>query len=228
MSDSTGWIVLIGMFVAAAFFAFWNARLRRSAQQRLATLGFAPCPGEEAALASAWRDLCAAVGSERTVRIEGCLRKPAGWGMVHAFDVHDETHDGSSQSGRAHVGASWPAYLLDLREPAALHSAPVALYFAKSESRIWREILRNLTGLSETGAQLERGGHPWSAQIFAAFGRTPGKLDEIVPPAVQQELARAAEHGFLSVHLANGKAAFSVLPARRDVDREWTFLSRWC
>jgi hypothetical protein len=64
--------------------------------------------------------------------------------------------------------------------------------------------------------------------VIAAHGAAPAKLDEVVPPAVQQKISQAAEHGFYAVHLANGKAAFSVLPGARNVDREWAYLSQWC
>jgi hypothetical protein len=228
MSDTTGGLVLIGIFALAAVFAIWNGRLRASAARRLVALGFEPCAGDEPALAATWSALGAAVGASATVRITGAQRRTAGWGLCHQFDVHDQTQREGRHGESAHVDSSWPAYLLDLRDAEALHGAPVVLYVLKSESQVFRELLRNLVRLSAQGPELERARHPWSRQIFAAFGREHAKLDEVVPPAVQQRIALAAEHGFYAVQLANGKAAFSVLPGRRDVDREWAYLSRWC
>jgi hypothetical protein len=228
MSDTTGALVLGGIFALAAIFALWNWSLRRRAAQRLRALGFAPCEGEERALGLAWMALAAAVGVRASVRVTSPVRRAAGWGMLHHFDLHDETPGRAASDERGHVDPSWPVYLLDLRDAAAVHSAPVVLYLAQSESRLFREMLRGLIGLSEPGAELERSPHAWAKHVVTAHGAASGKLDAVVPPGVQQKLARAAEHGFFSVHLAGGKAAFSVLPGKRDVDREWAYLSEWC
>jgi len=61
----------------------------------------------------------------------------------------------------------------------------------------------------------------------AAYGESSGKLDERMPAAVQEKLARAAAHGFFIVHLGGGKAGFAVLPNHRDVDRELAYLAEW-
>lgn len=228
MSDSTGFLVLFGMFACAGSFALWNARLRSQARRRLALLGFAPCPGEEAALAAACRELAAATGAERELSVSGCTRRAAGWGMLHHFDVQDLTHSRDRGDDRTHVPASWSVYLLDLREPAAFHSAPVALYLLNGSSDLLRRLLRSLIAHDAPGVELELTPHPARSGILAAFGREAGKLDASVPPAVQEKLALAAGYGFFGVRLAHGKAAFSVLPGRRDVDREWAYLSQWC
>jgi hypothetical protein len=227
MSDATGFLVLFGVFASAGVFAIWNARLRSSARRRLAALGFEPCPGEEPALAAAWRELAAARGAPRDVHISGCTRRAAGWGMIHHFEVTDATPDDGARD-RAHVPASWNAYLLDLRDPAAIHGAPLALYLLSGGSGWLRQLLRSLIALDAPGVELELGPHPWCSAIVAAFGAAPGKLDGLLPPAAQEKLARAAEHGFFCVKLANGKAAFELLGGRRDVEREWAYLSQWC
>jgi hypothetical protein len=228
MSNMTGASVLTWIFALAALFALWNWRLRASATRRLLALGFETCPGEEAALAATLSALCAATGTRMQVRVTSALRRTAGAGALHHFDVHDETPRDTAHSDRGHVSPSWPAYLLDLRDASTLHRAPVAIHLAKSDSRVFREVLRNLISLSERGAELERSPHAWSANVIAAYGAVPAKIDDVVPPALQEKIVRAAEHGFDAVHLANGKAAFCVLPGKRDVEREWAYLSQWC
>jgi hypothetical protein len=227
MSETTGALVLGGIFAMAAIFALWNGWLRKNVTQRLVALGFAPCSGEERSLAVAWRALAAACGTQTDVRITSPVRRAAGWGLIHHFDVHEATQrDADPDRGR--VDPSWPAYLLDLRDAPSIHTAPVVLYVAKSDSPLFREGVRRLIGLSEQGAELEREAHPWAPHVIAAYGAAPGKLDAVVPPAVQEKLALAADHGFFSVLLARGKAAFCVLPGARNVDREWAYLSQWC
>jgi hypothetical protein len=127
----------------------------------------------------------------------------------------------------ASVGASFSVYLLDLREPASVHRAPVALWLMKPGARVLRALIRRVIELDPPGAPLEVGPRPWAEAILGAYGATPGKLDEAVPAAAQEKIARVAEHGFFQVRLAGGKAAFGVLPGRRDVEREWACLAEW-
>jgi hypothetical protein len=124
-------------------------------------------------------------------------------------------------------GAAYPAYLLDVRDPGSLFRGAVTLHVLPPGSNLLRRLLGGLIGLQTQRPRLEVGLHPWSASIVAAHGEPPGKLDERVSPAAQEKVARAAEHGFFAVHLANGKAGFAVLPNHRDVDRELAYLAEW-
>jgi hypothetical protein len=81
--------------------------------------------------------------------------------------------------------------------------------------------------VGDSRPRLELGNYPWSATIVAAHGKTAGKLDDLVPQAVQEKLARAAAHGFFIIHLGNGKAAFAALENHRDVDVQLAYLEEW-
>lgn len=222
-----GIVALAAVFALGALSFVWNARLRRGATRRLAALGFEPCDSEQPALQIAWRALVGATGRPRDLRVTSCTRRAAAWGMLHHFDVSDETHANDASQDRVHVGTAYSAYLLDLRDPATVHRGPVTLYVLPPGAAVMRALIRGVIAADAPGARLETSDQPWTRSILAAYGVTPGKLDDVVPPAIQEKLARAADHGFLRIHLADGKAGFEVLPARRNVDAEWTYLSEW-
>ena len=48
-----------------------------------------------------------------------------------------------------------------------------------------------------------------------------------MPTAVQEKLARAPAHGFFTIHLGNGKAAFAALSNHLDVDLQVAYLAEW-
>ncbi len=183
--DIGAW-VLIGLFALAAFCALWNTRVRRSATRRLAALGFERCDSEQPALESAWRALACATGRPRDLRIGNCRRRPAAWGMLHDFDVHDATHGNDRGRDRVHVGAAYSAYLLDLRDPESVHRGPVTLYVLEPDAAVLRALIRGVIAAGEPGAPLETSSQPWTRSILAAFGSTAGKLDDVIPPAIQE------------------------------------------
>jgi hypothetical protein len=225
---STGLFVLIGIFVMAAGFALWNARLRRGVEQRLRALGFEPCAADAPMLERAWR---AFEGDperapEREIRVGRCLRRAAGWGLLHHFQVSERVL--GPELGEPSAPSLLPAYLLDLREPDAVARAPVTLYLLPPGNRLARALIEKTIGLAAPGRKLELAGHPATESILAAYGPAPGKLDDVMPAGVQQRLARAAAHGFLCVHLGGGKAGFAVLPNHRDVDAQLAYLAEWC
>ncbi len=226
MTTLTGIWVLLGVFALGGAFALWNARLRGAVARRLEASGFEPCDAEPAALARAWQALVAATGRRRDVKVGRCHRRAAGWGMLYHVDLLDVTHQDDSRE-RVTVGAAFSAYLLDVRDPDTLHRAPVTLLCVPGRSKLLNALLRRVCELEPPGASLEIGDHPWVAELLGAYGAAPGKLDEVVPPGVQQRLARAGAHGFFRVCLAEGKLAFAVLPGRRDVDRELAYLAEW-
>jgi hypothetical protein len=114
-----------------------------------------------------------------------------------------------------------------VRDPDSLFRGAVTVYALPPGSRLLRKLLGGLIGLQTQRPRLQVGVHPWSASIVAAHGEPPGKLDDRISPAAQEKIARAAEHGFFAVHLANGKAGFAVLPNHRDVDRQLAYLAEW-
>jgi hypothetical protein len=60
-----------------------------------------------------------------------------------------------------------------------------------------------------------------------ASSTAAGALDDLMPAAVQEKLARATAHGFFIVHVGNGKAAFAALSNHRDVDLQIAYLAEW-
>lgn len=224
---STGTFVLIGVFVLAAGCMLWNWLRQRSIDTRLAALGFEPCEAEAPALLGAWRELAAAGGGAREgeLRVGACLRRPAGWGMLHRFQVNEGKP--GPDHGEPRVGANYAAYLIDLRDPETLCRRPVTLFVLPPGSSVLRGLVRKVIEIDPPGRPLEIGEHPFARSILAAFGASEGKLDDCVPLAVQEKLARAAEHGFFQLHLGSGKAGFAVLPGHKDVDAELRYLGEW-
>lgn len=225
---STGALAFIGIFALAAFCALWNLRHRRGVERRLLALGFERCDADAPALERAWQALARAHGAhaEHEICVGRCLRRAAGWGLLHRFDVTERTP--GPERGEPSVGAHFPAYLLDLREPDGVARAPVTLYLLSSGNRLARALIEKTIELAPPGQKLELTRHPGSESILSAYGSKSGKLDDVMPAAVQQRLARAAAQGFLSVHLAAGKAGFAVNPGHRDIDAQLAYLTEWC
>jgi hypothetical protein len=221
-----GVLALIGVFALAAVCALWNWRHRRSIERRLAALGFEPCDAEAPALEAAWRAL-GACNEEHELRLVHCRRRAAGWGMLHHFTVRERPIDDSPGRETANPGSSYPAYLLDVRDPTSLSRGAVTLHVLAPGSQLMRRLIASVIDLAAPGSRLEVGPHPWSAAILAAYGEIPGKLDERMPAAVQEKLARACENGFFVVHLRGGKLGFAVLPNHLDVDRQLAYLAEW-
>jgi hypothetical protein len=147
--------------------------------------------------------------------------------MLHRFTVRERRAHQRASDETANPGAPYPAYLLDVRDPDSLTRGAVTLHVLPPGSKLLRRLLAGVIDLGASRPHLEVGTHPWSASIVAAHGECAGKLDERMPAAVQQKLARAPEHGFFIAHLGGGKAGFAVLPNHRDVDRELAYLAEW-
>jgi hypothetical protein len=90
-----------------------------------------------------------------------------------------------------------------------------------------RRLLAGAVGLSDARPRLELGDHPWRETIVAAHGDVVGRLDDAMPEAMQDRLARAAAHGFFTIHVGGGKVALAANPAHRDVDAQTTYLNSW-
>lgn len=224
----TGVLALVAIFALAAACALWNALHRRGIERRLLALGFEPCPADAPQIERAWQALARVHGAhvDHEIAISRCLRRAAGWGLIHRFEVSEKALGHETDEPR--VGARFPAYLLDLRDPGSIARGPVTLYLLPAGNRLARALIEKTIELDPPGRKLELGRHPGAASILAAYGSTEGKLDDLVPAAAQERLARAAAHGFLSVHLADGKAGFEVLSSHRDVDAELAYLAEWC
>ena len=219
-----GLLALIGVFTLAAVFALWTFSYRRSLGRRLAEKGFELCDAEAPALESAWRALTGCDGSTE-LRLDHCRRRGSGRGTLYHFTVRQRPVD--TDPDRNPPGASYPAYMFDVHDPAKLSRGAVTIHVLPAGSNVLRRILAGVIGLGESRPSLEVSSHPWSASIVAAHGSIAGNLDDIVPPAVQEKLTRAAAHGFFITHLGNGKAAFAALSNHRDVDLQLTYLAQW-
>jgi hypothetical protein len=219
---STGALVFVGVFVLAALAAASRVVHRRGLERRLQAAGFEACPADAPALARAWRGF----GGSGEVGVSRCLRRAAGWGLLHRFEVSEGPEQGPHDEPVP--GAHFPAYLLDVRDFDAVARGPVTLYLLPGGSSLARALIEKTIALAPPGAALELARHPGTEAILCAYGDRPGKLDERMPAAAQQRLARAAAAGFMRVQLADGKAGFAVLPGHRDVDAELAYLAEWC
>jgi hypothetical protein len=220
-----GVLALVAVFALAVVCALWNVSHRRSIERRLAAQGFEPCDADAPQLEAAWRSVTGLNGSHE-LRLVRCLRRAQGGGMLHHFTVRERPEE-STDTERANPGASYPAYMFDLPDPERVSRGPVTLHVLPSGSQVLRTMLAGTISLSASRPRLDVGSHLWSASIVTAHGGTGGRLDDLVPAAVQEKLARAAAHGFLILHIGSGKAAFAALPNHRDVDLQLGYLSEW-
>jgi hypothetical protein len=221
-----GVFALVGIFALAAICALWNFSHNRSIERGLAAQGFEPCEDQAPSLEAAWRALTGRDASHE-LRLVHCRRRGAGRGMLHHFTVRERPAQEQSTNETANPGSSYPAYMFDVRDPNSLSRGAVTLHVLPTGSEVMRKLLRGVIGLDASRPSLEVGSHPWSASIVAAHGDQGGRLDDVVPEAIQEKLARAAAHGFFVMHLGNGKAAFAALPSHRDVDVQVAYLSEW-
>lgn len=221
-----GLVAFIGIFALAAVCAVWVFLHNRSIERRLEARGFEPCDEESSSLENAWRALSASDSSQE-VRLVRCTRRGGGRSRVHHFTVRTRPVDSGGVDERPNPGASYPAYMFDLRDPASQSRGAVTLYVLPPGSTVLRKLLAGVIGLGESRPRLEVGAHPWSASIVAAHGETAGRLDDVVPASVQQKLARATDHGFFIIHMRDGKAGFATLSNHRDMDSQLTYLAEW-
>jgi hypothetical protein len=219
---STGALVFAGIFVLAALSAAWGVLHRRGIEHHLRAIGFEPCDADAPTLERAW----AGFGAAGEFHVSRCLRRAAGWGLLHRFEVNERPKQGPHDDPVP--GARFPAYLLDVRDFDAIARGPVTLYLLPGGNRLARALIEKTIALSPPGVALELTRHPGTEPILCAYGDRPGKLDERMSVAVQQRLGRAAAAGFLRVQLAAGKAGFVASPAHRDVDAELAYLAEWC
>jgi hypothetical protein len=221
-----GWLVLAGIFAAAGVFALWNFAYRQSITRQLEARGFERADADAPAVERAWRTITGATEAG-DVAIARCRRRSAGrGGWIYHFDVRERTGrrgDGDSDG----PGAAYPAYLVDLRDPQAAGPGGVTLHVLPPGSTFLRKLVAKTADLSDARPRLDIGAHSSSDAIVAAFGDAAGKLDDVVPAAAREKLARASAHGFFTIHVRGGKAAFVANPAHRDIDSQMTYLNDW-
>jgi hypothetical protein len=225
-SIDPGLLALSGIFALAGICALWGWSYARSIERRLAAQGFDPCDAEAPSLEGDWRALTGLDASQELSLVR-CRRRAAGRGALYHFTVRERPVDGRSSDDTANPGASYPAYLFNVRTPASVSRGPVTLHVLPPGSTIMRKALAGLIDIGDSRPRLEVGARPWSATIVAAHGSAGGRLDDLVPEAIQEKIARAPAHGFFIVHLANGKAGLAALPSHRDVDRQLAYLEEW-
>jgi hypothetical protein len=222
-----GALALIGIFALAAVCALWVFLHGRSIERRLAAKGFEPCDQESSSLEGAWRALTGSDSSQE-VQIIRCRRRGGGRDRIHHFTVRTRPVDSPGGiNDAATPGASYPAYMFDMREPDSASWGGVTLYVLPPGSAVLRKLLAGVIGLGESRPRLDIGSHAWGASIVAAYGDRTGRLDEFVPQSIQQKLARAADHGFFILNVRGGKAAFATLSNHRDVDSQLAYLAQW-
>jgi hypothetical protein len=216
-------IAPVAIFALAGVCALWKFSHERSIERRLAAQGFEPCDSDAPSLERTWRAVAGRDASQELSLVD-CRRR----GTVYHFTVRERPAEGRTSDETANTGASYPAYLFDVRNPDSLSRGRVTLYILPPGSKVLRTLLAGVIDLAESRPRLEVDAHhPWSASIVAAHGDTAGALDDLVPAAIQEKLARAAAHGFSITHLGNGKAAFATLSNHRDVDVQIAYLSEW-
>ena len=222
----TGVWVLAGIFAFAAILIVAGVRRRSAVRKRLLAQGFEACDDQAPALLQAWSEVAGGLGpaERRKFQVRSCFRKPAGWGMVHRFAVSDVTNADSRNNA---MGGRYDAYLIDLRDPESVFHAPASIFLSGSGSKLFRRVLEKLVSLGALGVRLEIPKRPGCERFFAAFGASPGKLDDALPAATQERLARAADLGFFAAHLGAGKLGLAALPDQKDVDRLWNYVSEW-
>jgi hypothetical protein len=220
-----GVLALLGVFAIAAVCALWKFSHGRSIERRLAAQGFEPCDAEAPSLEGAWRNVAGCEASTE-LRLVHCRRRAGTRRALYHFTVRERPEQTGTHE-TASPGASYPAYLLEVPNPKSVSRGAVTVHVLPPGSAIMRKLLAGVIGLSQSRPRLEIGTHPWSTSIVAAHGSAPGKLDDLVPTAVQEKLARAAANGFFIIHLADGKAAFAALSNHRDVDRQLSYLAEW-
>jgi hypothetical protein len=219
--------MLLGISALAAVFALrFVSRRRLPVERRLADFGFEPCEADAPALERAWRAITACSPS-RELQVVDCRSRTAGLGMMHHFTVLEQTRARAPSGEGSKPRASYPAYLLDLRNAGSVCRGAVTLYVAPPIEHVNGRSPVDTNGFSDSRPILDVGTHSWSASIVAAHSERGGKLDDLVPAEVQAKLVRAAAHGFSSIHLSNGKAAFATRSNHDDVEDQIAYLAEW-
>lgn len=224
----TGVLVLAGVFAAAVLLMVLNGRHRRGVERELLRGGFVACEEEARALEDVFTTLAGGHGDapRRRYVVARCFRRPTGRSTVYRFRVLDQTH-ADDHPDRNTVGASFDAFLLDLPNGGEITRGPVSLMLLPTGPSVLRGVMAQIAAASPLGAPLilPNGSRPIA--ILAAWGETSRPLDEVVPQATQDRLARGADTGVLFAHFHGARAAFTVNPHRRLLERQWSWIAEW-
>jgi hypothetical protein len=226
-SIEPGWLAFGAIWVVAAVLLWLSFARRRAVAARLRAAGFAPCDEEAPVLA---RILAEVAGGHppaprRSYEVGRCFKRPAGWGVLYHCGVEDRTNFRERDEGS--VPARFDVFLLDLPDAERVARAPLSVVLAPGSSRVMNAILEKLVRLDPRGVPLELPSGPRAGVVLAAFSDAPGKLDERLPAATQERLARAVAAGFFAAHFGAGKLALEGAPDWRDTDRQLAYVSEW-
>lgn len=222
----TGLFAFAACLGLAASVAVWSLAHRRSIGQQLEQRGFVPCDADAGLVARGWITATGA-GAPEELQIANCLRRPAGRGYLYHFTVRERSRRSGSSGDSDGAAASYPAYLLDLRDASWVGKPAVTLHVLPPGSRLLRKLVVRVASRLDERPLLPVGAHPWREAIVAAHGDVRGSLDEAMPAPMQERLAKAGAHGFFTIHVGGGKAAFASNAAHRDVDAQMTYLNSW-
>lgn len=226
-----GIIALAGIFGLAAVLLGWSIARGRATARKLVEAGFTPCDAEAPALTLALADVMGGhpPAPRRIHQVGRCFKRPGGWGHVYHLGVIDKTHadDAGVRTDRHAIGGRFDLYLIDLPDPERVASGPVSVFFCPRAPRPLQTLLEKLVKSDPRGVPLEIEKSARTQSFIAAFSAAPGKLDERLPAASQERLARAAALGFLSAHFAAGKLALAAGPDRPDVQQQLAYVGEW-
>jgi hypothetical protein len=226
-----GILALAGVFGLGLALLGWSMARTRATARKLVEAGFTPCDAEAPALTLALTDVMGghAPAPRRIHQVGRCFKRPGGWGHVYHLGVVDRTHaaDAHTRGDHAATGGRFDLYLIDLADPERVASGPVSVFFAPRAPRPLQLLLEKLVESDPRGVPLEIEKSARTQSFIAAFGAAPGKLDERLPAATQERLARAAALGFLSAHFAAGKLALAAAPDRPDVQQQLAYVGEW-
>jgi hypothetical protein len=150
-------LVLSGSFALAAVAALWIfSHGRTASERRLAALGFEPCDSDAPALERVWRALTGCEASQE-LHVDHCKGRAVGWGMMHHFTVRQRPARERNGDGSSQPGASYPAYLLDLRNAGWASRGAVTLHVLPPASKVTRKALNGVINLGESRSVTIRG-----------------------------------------------------------------------
>lgn len=225
-----GMLAFAAIFGAAALLLGWSFARSRAVAKRLLAAGFVACDDEAPLLLRMLGEVAGGhpPAARRAYRVGRCFKRPGGWGMLYRLGVVDETNvDTGADSETQNLGGRFDVYLLDLPDPERIHRGPVSVYLAPSAPGVLQRLLAALVKSDPIGVPLELGETPAARAFLAAFADRPGKLDERLPAATQERLAKAVDQGWFAAHFGAGKLALVVQPDRPDLDRQLAYVAEW-
>jgi hypothetical protein len=222
-------MLAFGAIFAVAAFLLWRSFARgREKAARLLEAGFAACDDEAPALARMLGEVAGGhpPAPKRSYEIGRCFKRAAGWGMLYHCAVVDRTNIGNRHDDDA-TGGRFDLFLIDLPDAERVARAPLSVVLAPGSSRMLNGLLGALAKADPHGVPLELPAGPRAGLFVAAFSDAPGKLDERLPEATQERLARAVDAGFFAAHFGAGKLALEGFPDWRGIERQLAYAAEW-